>query len=342
LAVMRQAIADRSKKPVAFYLVAAAWRRVRQAEDAKESAPYVEILPELLDGFAETRSQVVSAQFYERICAVAVLTDVDAATVRGGRAIHLDIAPGNVSSDAAWELIAGCLDLHNRALLHLAPKPRKICVSQVFNVITTLLSAFEATAAKNGRGGPTDKTWESLKDQLKRAHGYYLAAAVRSAQMRYSVGTMLGILPFVAALAILVIAGPGQLLDARDQELLAASLIAGAIGATISVMTRVTRKDGLQLENLEEANTTTLRVFGAIRPVVGAVFGAVVFLAVFSGMVPLELPAPSEDLFFFAAFGFAAGFSERLAKDTLSRVESTMPPTSVEATATSPTERLMP
>jgi hypothetical protein len=224
-------------------------------------------------------------------------------------------------------LLAECDDLHNRALLHLAAKPRKICVSQVFNIITALLSEFEAMSRRSGTEGPSPQMWRSLEEQLKGAREYYVDAAVRSAEMRYFIGTMVGVLPFLAALLILVAAGPGKILDEREQELLAASLIAGAAGATISVMTRVTAKNGLQLRNLEESGMGTLLSFGAIRPIVGAVFGAVVFLAVFSGMVPVDLPTPSGDLFFFAAFGFAAGFSERFAKDTLSRIESTMPPT---------------
>jgi hypothetical protein len=91
-------------------------------------------------------------------------------------------------------------------------------------------------------------------------------------------------------------------------------------------MTRATGGK-LRLQGLEESEKKTLWVFGGVRPLIGAVFGSLVFLVIEGGIVDLIVPTDADSaLFLFSIFGFVAGFSERFAKDVLSRVEGTLPP----------------
>ena len=60
---------------------------------------------------------------------------------------------------------------------------------------------------------------------------------------------------------------------------------------------------------------------GALRPIVGAIFGAVLHVLVTGGLLPLAMPdtagGQGELNMFFAGLAFLAGFSERWAQDTI-------------------------
>ena len=69
---------------------------------------------------------------------------------------------------------------------------------------------------------------------------------------------------------------------------------------------------------------------GALRPIVGAIFAAVVCLAIIGGFLAVEARTGKDasiSLAFFAVAGFAAGFSERLATDVLDRASTGILPT---------------
>ena len=69
---------------------------------------------------------------------------------------------------------------------------------------------------------------------------------------------------------------------------------------------------------------------GALRSIVGAVFGAVVYFAVIGGLLAVEARTGQDasiTVAFFAVAGFAAGFSERFAVDVLQRASSGILPT---------------
>jgi hypothetical protein len=69
---------------------------------------------------------------------------------------------------------------------------------------------------------------------------------------------------------------------------------------------------------------------GALRSIVGAVFGAVVYFAVIGGLLAVEARTGKDasiTVAFFAVAGFAAGFSERFATDVLQRASSGVLPT---------------
>ena len=94
------------------------------------------------------------------------------------------------------------------------------------------------------------------------------------------------------------------------------ALIAGAIGATVSVMIRITRGQKLDVDSTQGLAMTMLT--GAFRPVVGAVLGAALYVLLLASLLPLEIPQESAE-YFFAAIGFLGGFSERWAQDTIVR-----------------------
>jgi hypothetical protein len=95
------------------------------------------------------------------------------------------------------------------------------------------------------------------------------------------------------------------------------SVLGGAAGAVVSVMNRMT---GGHLRVRTEAGKKTIRALGFMRPVLGATFGAVVYLFLDGGIVQvLAPPSGGENLAFYAALGFLSGFSERFAQDVIAQ-----------------------
>lgn len=95
-----------------------------------------------------------------------------------------------------------------------------------------------------------------------------------------------------------------------------AVVASGAAGAFVSVASRLTR--GTPLVAYKE-RAIRLAVFGAIRPIVGAVLGAAVCAVLVAGLMPTVriLPPTGKEVLTYSALAFIAGFSERFAQDVL-------------------------
>ena len=314
-------------------------------------AAYQEVFPDLLHVFGEQRGGVITAYFCENIRVGAALTDIwsaaghadgriptleqlreaeeEQATMRWSRrarqwlrqalsqnasntAIHLEPTFGDPDSPRAKALLFRCLKVHYQALEFLKPKPRKICMRMTFNVITTLLGTLDN---RIGRGEPAsafDKSHEdqrALEVEIENTEAYYLQSAMRTARLEYLAGMVPGLA--LAALGAYVLslqeALPGQM---------AIAFLAGAVGALVSVMERLTSG---KLSLNHEAGRATLRILGGMRPLIGAVFGLVLFVFIEGTVLP-SVKTPTDaaaDPYFFAAIAFLAGFTERFAQDII-------------------------
>jgi hypothetical protein len=86
---------------------------------------------------------------------------------------------------------------------------------------------------------------------------------------------------------------------------------AGAVGAVVSVMTRMRQEDGIKIDY--EVGRALVVMLGAFRPVLGAIFGTATFFALESGVFQPTPDADATAFFYYPLFAFAAGFSERYA-----------------------------
>lgn len=140
----------------------------------------------------------------------------------------------------------------------------------------------------------------------------------RQAQSFYFMGILGTVLVmlFIAVLALVVAGGMPALSSLPDWgRLLGAATLGGAIGAMVSVMQRMASGEfSLQYR----APRIALVTLGAVRPVIGAVFGGLVAVLVEARLLPI-LPAAADPTspFLLTALGFIAGFSERWAQDML-------------------------
>ena len=145
---------------------------------------------------------------------------------------------------------------------------------------------------------------------MKRANVLLHEAAQRAAQGRYGTGMVFGVLALAAVCAII----GGIFAVAGIAAWNGVALLAGGLGALVSVLQRMT-SGTLKLD--VRATRQMLLWLGAMRPVVGGLFGMAVFAILEGGLLPaITIPAGSE-LAFFAGVGFLAGFNERFAQDML-------------------------
>jgi len=234
-------------------------------------------------------------------------------------AIHIEPTFGDPEDWKAKEILFQCLHLHYKALEFLTPQPRKICLRMIFGVITTLLGTLDhRQLERDTQGAPIEPFGanpaevETLERELKQAQTYYESAAQRQAQLDYLVGMVRFLVLAVVATAAIVVFQE-DLLD----EAATVSVLGGAAGAIVSVMNRMT---GGRLKVRPEAGRKTIRALGFMRPVIGAVFGAVVYLFLDGGIIEvLSPPDGGANLAFYAGLGFISGFSERFAQDVIAQ-----------------------
>jgi hypothetical protein len=195
---------------------------------------------------------------------------------------------------------------------------QRLATQALFTMISFVLGFAESARAHNDRA--VADVERLAKEQLAKIETYYRNAAVRSGQIVYLGGMLLGMIP-TALLVVLALVL--KVLDPHNTSVRTGlfCLAAGSVGALMSVMSRM-NSNKVRVD--WEFGKDTLRTLGALRPFVGAVFGLMTFFALKSGVVALDIANKDKSTYFYVLFAFAAGFSERLAQDMLlgSTVES--------------------
>lgn len=218
-------------------------------------------------------------------------------------------APAIASSIHSWQA-AGI-----KATEILRGTSEKIALHRIFAAITRLLAFVDREPGSKAL--PGERLQEILKEQRAEQaelEDYYQRAGENSARIVYFRGMIWG------TLALALVVGGGFLLtwwigwlDPHDTATytLFVSIAMGAAGAILSVMTRMARRDGFNLEF--EVGRKSMRYLGALRPWIGAMFALAVYLALKSSLVEL-LQNENHGIYFYATVAFLAGFSERRAK----------------------------
>jgi hypothetical protein len=207
-------------------------------------------------------------------------------------------------SDIALQLHR-CDELAVRADRVLTGVRRRICLQLVMATAGHLLSLVDARA-KHDDETETRQALAKLEEELTRAEGYYESAANGQAQMIY-VGGM------GAVAAVLGFAAAGTVLGVEDRGRLFASLLAGALGALVSVIQRI-HSGEFRLDY--DVGRPYLLFLGGLRPVLGAGFGLIAYAALTSNLLTVGDIDPRNS-YVVVVIAFAAGFTERLATDAL-------------------------
>jgi hypothetical protein len=218
--------------------------------------------------------------------------------------------------------------MERKSLLLLGGRSRRVLLEMIYSIIVYMLSVLDATVpatdtepdedAREARNRRVDSAIRSARAELTRLDRFVDEAAKRASLRDYLLGIPIG----MAACGLLIyyadgwthpLAGKG-LEDLADQARVC--FACGAVGGVVSVMARITRRSALNIDSAQGHGVTGLA--GAIRPLIGAVFGLALFVFVTGGLVPIDVPAEQwKANLFFASVAFLAGFSERWAQDTI-------------------------
>lgn len=152
------------------------------------------------------------------------------------------------------------------------------------------------------------------RNELEKIEAYYHRAGEKVGRLVYFTGMLLG-LALVAATAL----AAGALIefftmfDPQDEttQNLMVSYGMGAVGALMSVMTRMSSsKQGVFTVDFE-VGRGPLRSLGAFRPFIGATSALVIFFGMKSDLFQILPDSQQESIYLFAVVAFIAGFSER-------------------------------
>ncbi len=205
-----------------------------------------------------------------------------------------------------------CDELAVRAGEVLRGRSRRITIQLVMTSACHLLSLVDARGEHPPQAHKAAVAVEVR--QLAHLRRDYREAANGDAQLIYFAGMAIGIalLAWLYVIANSVLRGEGV-----EERTIIGCLVAGALGAVVSVIARI--NSGTFALDFDVARCYTL-FLGALRPVIGSIFGLLAYFMLTSGFVDVfKLPDEGsiERFYFLCVIGFAAGFSERWAQDTL-------------------------
>jgi hypothetical protein len=207
-----------------------------------------------------------------------------------------------------WETLA------IRAAEVLRGTSERIALQQVYAASSRLLGFIDQKRPKE----PSERVMRQLERIHDREHRevttYYKRAAENQARIVYFQGMIWGGAILAALVgAAFVLGWALGWLDPKDVrvQVFFVTLAMGATGAMLSVMTRMAKSYGFNLDY--EVGRKSVRFLGALRPWIGAIFALALYIAIRGGVVDV-LPQAAQTVYFFAAVAFLAGFSERWAK----------------------------
>ena len=163
-----------------------------------------------------------------------------------------------------------------------------------------------------------DNFYVRVMRELNKIEDYYQAAGEKRARLNYVAGMVTTgmVAVTIAAVGAGVVLSIFGLLDLHHPGVrrFYACLLAGAFGAVVSVLIRMSgRGGGFTIDH--ELGSFGVRRLGAFRPLIGAVSGVIVSFLVQTSLVPIEKQSLSIE--FYVVVAFLAGFSERWTKVVL-------------------------
>jgi hypothetical protein len=199
----------------------------------------------------------------------------------------------------------------------LSGRPLLILERWMFSLLVSILS-FADYQEQNLSGEDLERR---VKERVASAENELAAIALLAQRMarrqtlqRYLFGLPVGV-AIVIGLGFIISVYRYTIADTVGNSEIMYSMTAGAVGAVISVMVRVSHNNNLDIDVDQGPRITPF--VGAFRPIIGAIFGAVVVAFIHAGIVPFTPPADKDVTLFYCGMAFLAGFSERWAQDTI-------------------------
>ena len=160
---------------------------------------------------------------------------------------------------------------------------------------------------------------EGQRKELQRIERFYNRAGNGQARILFFWGMVQGLAVLVLLTALAV--GLTRLVDGLDGgsphwgeiQLFVISVMAGALGALLSVLSRMASLTGKFVLD-HELGRKNVRWIGIYRPFVGGIFGMATFLLLASGILQTESPGADRDFAYYGILALFSGFFERFTK----------------------------
>jgi hypothetical protein len=150
--------------------------------------------------------------------------------------------------------------------------------------------------------------------ELERIEAYYDRAGTKAGRIVYFWGMMAGVLSLLAIMTLLAlffwIISLWDKTHTPGLELFFAAFSAGAVGAVVSVLQRMSSRTGAFRIDYEVGRSAIVRL-GSFRPLIGAVSGVAIYFLLAGGLLKTQPPDGDKAFFYYGSLAFLAGFSER-------------------------------
>jgi hypothetical protein len=285
-----------------------------------------------LQEFSTREGEILEAYWCTREASAVVLTEKPQTRIdrlRGESHVRIHRVSNWVMPRTAQklaDLLHDCDELAIRAGEILRGTPKRIALRSTYEVESHVLAFLERT-----RGKPTDaeitEFGADVREAMRATQECYKNAADKVARMVYVSGMIAGVavLPAIAALAGLAVWIFGALhLHSAGTQAFFACFAAGALGAVVSVLSRMASPDRFGLD--PEIGRRALFFLGIYRPLVGSIFGLALYFLLQSSLLQSSLlpVAPDKKFATLVVAAFLGGFSERFVKIMLHGAEKTM------------------
>jgi hypothetical protein len=220
------------------------------------------------------------------------------------------------------DLLHECDLLAMRVSEVLRGATEQIALRWILGIEMHLLGFFERESS------PDEKSEAELvrvqRRRLAECEAYYHRAASKTGRIVYLSGMFIGLwlaAVFGAIVGLLLwVAGIGD-----ERWLILICYGAGAIGALVSTLSRMSRAERGRFNLDFELGRPLIRRLGVFRPLLGAAIGVALYFLLASGLLDIR-PAEDEKPYYYGFAAFLAGFSERFATVILGAAERKLAP----------------
>ena len=284
------------------------WWRARQAgtPDPAAEAAYDSILA----AFEATHGQLVRAYWCSHVESAVALTERKRRFRAPVYGFHRESDWATNQTPEVGEELHRCDALAVRARAVLTGVRQHICLELVVSCAANLLSLVDARARSDDEA-KTAAALEHEHDAISEVEAYYCNAANGQAQLVYFAGI---------ATVTIALGGLAAVWLSVSWASPVAALVAGALGAVVSVIQRI---NSGQFELEYDVGGPYTFFLGGLRPLIGGVFAMAITFAFTGGL--LQLPVASQEStdhrhLALLVLAFIAGFSERWAQDALTAI----------------------
>jgi hypothetical protein len=282
------------------------WQGTRNGSAEQTEKRYLE----LLGRFEQEHGRVVSSFWCSHLESGVALTEQRRRFHRhGALSLHRETDWATKRFPEIAAQLHRCDELAIRARTVLSGVRQRICLSLVAASAAHLLSLVDSASSPDAKADLRAAVKEE-QEALAKAERYYKEAANGQAEIVYFAG--------MAAMTVAVALSAGLFLR-FDWKVGVAALVAGAVGAVVSVIQRINARSF----NVDyDVGRPYAFFLGALRPLIGGAFAIAIAFAFDSGILHLPIASsdPKDKHLALVVLSFLAGFSERFAQDTLSAV----------------------